>query len=811
PSVSSSPDDTEGVNKTKIISYLGLDRVLDVRSKDSSAFWTWSNYDYTMMPYNNSIPVNAYTAVTGKATPLAATLENAKNYFISYIEGDPGNPDDGDQQTLIGCRENNVLLFTDGLETCDGDPVAKAQELFELKYRPGTADEVDTPVKVYVVGLGLDDESKAALNNIASAGGTTQAYFADNLPDLISVLSFVFEQFTAGNYTRSNPVVSKDGDRLYIGYFNLPGWKGHLLGYEIDEETGAADTLVDWCAGCTTGPPDNESLAGDAAGSLIEQTTRTVYTALYSGGDLVLNDFNYSNATALFTPLAPGDINNDTNTDITDAQIVISFTLDPGYDGGSYKGARTADWKLGDIYHSTPVVVGPPSFGTSENNYPAFKTAHEDRSRYIYVGANDGMLHVFDNDSGEEVWAYIPNHFLPDLKGLSEASHQLYMDGTITAADIYSADGGTVFDAPPDPDTAGEGWHTVLVTGERGGGNYYIAIDITDPDSPAPLWEITDTAMGNTWSTPEFGKVNDGGDDKYVVFVGGGLSDTDNIGNSFYIINIEEGDILKEFSKETSPDSEIGSATNNIPSQPRAVQNSAGYIDTIYIGDLEGKLYKFDLSSTNTNQWDHSLFFDPGAADVFSGATVVPSGATLPVEAAALRRPIYYPPAVVKDSTGHTFIFYGTGDEQDITDATDQDFFAELEDLGGSGSRCNWIYKLPVGEKMLGRPVAFSGVVYFTTYQSSTVCGSGSGYLYGLTISAYSGGNPQGGGEAGLEYDADGTAQDPKIEKTGLGGGVPSAPEVTNGMIYVTSSFGNTKSIKIPGITGTLRSWREVY
>jgi type IV pilus assembly protein PilY1 len=89
----------------------------------------------------------------------------------------------------------------------------------------------------------------------------------------------------------------------------------------------------------------------------------------------------------------------------------------------------------------------------------------------------------------------------------------------------------------------------VVVSGERGGGNYYFAVDGTDPSNPKILWEWTDPAgrLGFTWSRPEIGWVRLNGQEKFVAFVGGGYSSTDNVGNTFYVVDIETGTKLRGF------------------------------------------------------------------------------------------------------------------------------------------------------------------------------------------------------------------------------------------------------------------------
>ncbi|MEQ8480292.1 MAG: VWA domain-containing protein [Hoeflea sp.] len=84
-------------------------------------------------------------------TPIAGALEAAAGSF--------GNPD----------RPADVLLISDGLETCGGDPCAAAEAL--------AAQGIGT--RVHVVGFDLKEEEKRALQCIADRGNGTY-YTADN-------------------------------------------------------------------------------------------------------------------------------------------------------------------------------------------------------------------------------------------------------------------------------------------------------------------------------------------------------------------------------------------------------------------------------------------------------------------------------------------------------------------------------------------------------------------------------------------------------------------------------------------------------
>jgi MYXO-CTERM domain-containing protein len=123
-------------------------------------------------------------------TPLASALEATKDFLSPRIACDNAVP----------CRKYNVILLTDGAESCQGDPVAAAAALNAgvTKTISGTPTQIS--VKTYVIGFSTLPAEKTQLDSIAAAGGTNAAYFvtsraqlADALATIISD-SFVFEK-----------------------------------------------------------------------------------------------------------------------------------------------------------------------------------------------------------------------------------------------------------------------------------------------------------------------------------------------------------------------------------------------------------------------------------------------------------------------------------------------------------------------------------------------------------------------------------------------------------------------------------------
>lgn len=100
-------------------------------------------------------------------TPIALSLQEAGKDF----------PDASDNVT------NAIILVTDGLETCDGDPCAVAAAIHNS----------DASIQVNVVGLGLDPDELQILQCIADNGGGTLVG-ADNATELSAALFTFLEE-----------------------------------------------------------------------------------------------------------------------------------------------------------------------------------------------------------------------------------------------------------------------------------------------------------------------------------------------------------------------------------------------------------------------------------------------------------------------------------------------------------------------------------------------------------------------------------------------------------------------------------------
>jgi len=545
-------------------------------------------------------------------------------------------------------------------------------------------------------------------------------------------------------------IVDDSGQRVELiigGTFYFPGWQGHLFAYDVSAMTPVNSTyseLRTLSRSDLSSPTGREIVASGVtirwdAGSLLNSRTpesRVIYTAIPdAGGTLNRMDFTAANVGALETYL---DDFQDDNVGL------IGFVR-----------GTDRDWKLGDINHSNPVVVGAPNGDALQMGlgYDAFKTALADRRKVLYVGANDGMLHCFDVLTGEELWGFIPYNLLPKLKNMW-AVDQTTLGERYFYRDVYVDGSPAVGDVLID----GE-WKTILVCGQgpgkgsvigQGEGiNYYFALDVTNPANPIPLWELTHATMGETWSVPAIAKVTKDGMETWVAFVGSGYDNSDDnvLGNVLYAIDLEGGSIFWTFTAdEVDTSAVLPNIQNTMPGSPAVVDvDRNGFADRVYIGDLDGRMWRIDVSLgfEDENSWEtESVYTDPA------------------------NYPIITKPAVWKNpnvQTADPRIYFGTGGDDRAPSLATYSFIALVDT--GTGANIEWylgnesgtarpaekkIGDLAVGEKVWADPKIEDYIVYFSTLtgsiESVDACANlaGLGKLYARFVISVAG-TPVGG------------------------------------------------------------------
>ncbi len=486
-----------------------------------------------------------------------------------------------------------------------------------------------------------------------------------------------------------------------------------------------------WSTGADGASTDHGGVGGKLASRDLNTNPRKIYT--YFGSDSILS--NSSNAFDTSNPsITPGVLGLEAGETEERTRLVKFIQGYDAYDENEI-GRREnltdpllkKDWILGSFVHSRPVVI---HYGDDYGNRSV-----------IYAGANDGMLHAFEDDdnSGDELWAFIPPDLWPSLKNLRG---QLVRPDTLP----FYVDGAPK--AYVERDITGKITTAILIFGERRGGNHYIALNVKNPDSPEFLWDISPAGikfganplntttdyqkLGQTWSTPLLGRIKLSTGDKWVAFIGGGYdvnqdlttpASQDSGGTAVYVIDVLNGSRIWGYSNANNANMKYC-----IPSDIARVDTDGnGYLDRLYVSDIAGQVWRFDIGDSNPSNWSSTakIVFDAN-----QGATN--------------KRKVFYPPDVTLESN-YEMIFFGTGDREHPKDATKVNRLYAIKDKGLStlsetnlydatddllqtgdttqinalNSKEGWYIRLGAnpGEKCLSNSVLFYGVIYYTTFQ----------------------------------------------------------------------------------------------
>lgn len=412
-----------------------------------------------------------------------------------------------------------------------------------------------------------------------------------------------------------------DSTHLYQAKFDSSDWQGQLLAFQVRLDGSVESTSV-WDAGAqlesqnyntgreiiTFNPDADVIQGGDPEG----QGVPFRFPADYNNAD-PLTELTSAQLTDLMSN-APFSLSTNDSGEIASNQQygadLLNFLRGDTSNEGAGQNFRDRSKILGDIVNSAPMFVGLPRGSYPDNletkSYSSFLSANSARQGVVYVGANDGMLHGFDETTGSEVLAYVPNAVYANLHNLTSDSyaHRYFVDEGPNSVDVFMAgmDGGNGL------------WRTALLGGLGGGGQGVYALDVTDPSSfdeanaaNIALWEFNDADdadLGYTFGQPQLAKMADG---SWAAVFGNGYNNTEADGNAsttghavLYIVDVETGDLLKKI------DTQAGDVnTPNGLATPQLVDHDGDFIvDYIYSGDLLGNLWKFDVTAGNANNWD---------------------------------------------------------------------------------------------------------------------------------------------------------------------------------------------------------------
>ena len=499
--------------------------------------------------------------------------------------------------------------------------------------------------------------------------------------------------------------------------------------------------------------------------------------------------------------------------------------------------------RLGDIVHSSPEFVGIPNrpypnkIEGSANLYSDFVSDQSSRKPMVYVGANDGMLHGFDADTGEERFAYVPGllYSTESNRGLSALAdpnykHIPYVDGELNVGDVF----------------VNGKWKSYLVGALRAGGRGIYVLDVTDPDqlkesnaNKIVVREFSDFNLGHVFGRPQIVRMNNG---RWAALVGNGYQPESSQyldGKArLYIVYLDSNgnyDVIETGVGSVANQDCLDSASrcNGLATPASVDLDGNGTVDRIYAGDLEGNLWSFDVSSSDASKWE-SAFDDSGTPKpLFTACSTSNCNATN-------RQPITSAP-VVKSHPGrinqatepNLMVYFGTGQYLSEPDSLSTDLqsmygiwdagIGELErselqvqlisdsslvaggrDLSnndvsytstGNNPEMGWYIDLAdSGERIVAQPAVVGDIVFFNTMvPDNNSCGNG-GYGFLMFADRMNGGQPD---FTVLDLNDDGVFSDDIIAGIEISA-IPSGGRFIDGHQVISDSSGGNRRFSDP-------------
>ncbi|MEO6920049.1 MAG: PilC/PilY family type IV pilus protein [Collimonas sp.] len=477
------------------------------------------------------------------------------------------------------------------------------------------------PKPVADTSTAIDDLWHAAVNGHGR-------YFSAKNPQLLraglnSILAEIGRSTGSGGGQANNVGGAQSNAYFYSTSFDAGIWAGHLKANTLnsDGSTGA----LQW----------------DAATLLPAWGSRNIVT--WNPTSKAAVDFAWTNLTS-------GTTSQQASLGTSDVVDYLrgNAAMEQASDGTGSGIFRYRQNKLGDIVNSSLLYVQTNDFGYSVlpvangggATYTTFvNTTKPARSAMLYVGANDGMLHGFDASTGSEKFAFIPNSVYPNLKTLSDPNygHTYFVDGPLGEGDAY----------------IGSTWKNILLGTTGAGGNSVFALDVTTPSSlnkSSVLWEYnndnSDADMGNVLGAPAVVLLANG---EWVAIFGNGYNSVN--GHAvLYMVDMKTGLVIKKI------DTGVGSSTlPNGLSAPALLYNAGRQVIGAYAGDLQGNLWKFDLSNaTDTSKWSSSSLF-------------------VAKNASSVIQPIVQRPVIAAHPLGGYMVMIGTGKYYETKDLANTD------------------------------------------------------------------------------------------------------------------------------------------
>ncbi len=300
----------------------------------------------------------------------------------------------------------------------------------------------------------------------------------------------------------------------------------------------------------------------------------------------------------------------------------------------NYPGTQLA---LGDMIHSGPTYV---SFGGQ-----GFSASQKGNNSFVFVQANDGMLHAFRDSDGEEVFAYIPQVLASQLPATSFVNwaHSYIMDGQQA---IYRAADGVTLIGSTGSSAFASSIFGLDISPLGSGGVPKVKFDVTSPylgrangqlavsmlkdgsvNSGVPLY-----LSSNSSSTPS---------SIAVALLGNGVGSTKGTA-ALVVINVSTGGLMIF---DTGVAGGLGA--------PAAVQKEGKVY--VYAGDSAGNLWRFELPST----WNENVVYTPSTSSYIQ--KIFLSNSAKPYQVISAAPAISYKQSTSPGESQKLWVVFGSG------------------------------------------------------------------------------------------------------------------------------------------------------
>ena len=524
-----------------------------------------------------------------------------------------------------------------------------------------------------ITGFAWPTPASDSLNNIAdlahaAVNGHGDFFNVNNPADLAAAFSKALADIGARNVPPAaagvNASVLSVGAMAFLTGYSTGDWTSQFQGVTlktdgtIDTILWKADALLDGLYHSPTGYASRSvytnayksgtyssfQLTAATSASLDPVETAGLAPAPPSGNDTLVNRIRF----------LLGD-NTYEGTVFRTRSSILGAILhsDPVYVAGA-TGSYLDSWPTFGTYT-------PPEAVTGAQTYAAFVSAEATRAGMVYVGANDGMLHAFNApvpnctgtidvngdctaytftafaNQGQEAWAFVPRAVYANLGNLTNPTNFQFrptVDATPVTRDVFFS--------------SDKQWHTLLAGGVGLGGRGVYGLDITNRSTFSAadaLWEFDadmpvdsacvanygtcrGTDMGYTVAQPNVGRLANG---HWVVLVPNGYfpdcitpdSPAANTAScqliaaqapkdaslnpysALFVLDAQTGKVIAELKTPAT----TGVTSFGLSKPVMGDYNSDQVDDVAFAGDVQGNLWRFDLSNTDPSQWAVTLVY----------------------------------------------------------------------------------------------------------------------------------------------------------------------------------------------------------